>query len=184
MLSAPQEGVGRLLELVDADAGVRGQDAGRQRRQVGVVAGVVLGDDRTQPGIVALVSRLPRLTILERRVLLRHLLQPAQDEVELDRHRLLAPQRSVVVEHSDALLERHTRWTAPTRSTKSTIACFAGPSVQVDSNSLLISFLLSANPSSGPAFSIRVLSAQVIIPTGRTARRKRSRDCTATPMTH
>ena len=68
---------------------------------VGVVARVVLGHEPRQPGVVPLVGGLPRLPVAQRRVRLGHLDEPAQDEVELDRHRLLAPQRAVVVEHRD-----------------------------------------------------------------------------------
>ena len=86
-----------------------------------------------EPAVVALVGGLPGLALAQRRVGLGHLDEPAQDEVELDRHRLLAPQRAVVVEHRHALLDRdRLDPSAPlTRATKSTIACFAGPSRQL-----------------------------------------------------
>jgi hypothetical protein len=48
-----------------------------------------------------------RLALTQRLVGLDHLDESAQDEVELDRHRLLAPQRSVVVEHRQALGDRY-----------------------------------------------------------------------------
>ena len=44
MLRAAQEGVRPRLEVLDADPVVGGQDAGRQRPHLAVVAGVVLGD--------------------------------------------------------------------------------------------------------------------------------------------
>ena len=70
------------LEVLDAHPRVGGQDAAEQRPHVGVVAGVVLGDDRAEPAVVALVGRLPGLAVAQGRVGLGHLDQPAQDEVE------------------------------------------------------------------------------------------------------
>jgi len=71
-----------------------------------VVAGVVLLHQRGEPRVVVLIGGLPRLALTQGRVGLRHLHEAAQDEVHLDRHRLLAPQRAVVVEDGDALLGR------------------------------------------------------------------------------
>jgi hypothetical protein len=107
MPRAVQKLLGARLEVLDADAVERRQDAARQDPHVAVVAGVVLGDHRAQPGVVAFVGRLPRLPIPQPGVGLGHLDEPAQDEVELDRHRLLAPQGPVVVEHGDAVVDRH-----------------------------------------------------------------------------
>ena len=107
VLRRAQERVGLLLEVVDADARVGGDHAAQERPHVGVVAGVVLHHHLSQPGVVALVRRLPGLLVAERRVGLRHLVEPAQDEVGLDRQRLLAPERAVVVEDRDALGRRH-----------------------------------------------------------------------------
>jgi hypothetical protein len=78
-----------------------------ERRQVGVVAGVVLGENLAQPGVVAFVRRLPGLAAAKIRIGLRHLIQPTEDEVGLDGQRLLTPQRAVVVEHRHALVHGH-----------------------------------------------------------------------------
>ena len=43
---------------------------------------------------------------MQLRIGLGHLVQATEYEVELDRHRLLAPQCPVVVEHRHALLNR------------------------------------------------------------------------------
>ncbi len=96
---------------------------------VGVVAGVVLGHQRAEPGVVVLGDGLPRLALRAASgSAVGHLGEAAEDEVELDRHRLLAPQRAVVVEHRDALLDGHGRRpvAAARRSTNSTIACSSG----------------------------------------------------------
>jgi hypothetical protein len=55
---------------------------------------------------VVLVRRLPGLERPQRLVLLGQLRKAAQDEVELDRDGLLAPERAVVVEDRDPLLVR------------------------------------------------------------------------------
>ena len=107
MLRAAQEFVGSRLEFLDADALVRRQDAGGQDLHLGLVARVVLCHDRAHPVVVAFVGGLPGLALAQRRVRLGHLHEPAQDEVELDRHRLLAPERAVVVEHRQAVLDPH-----------------------------------------------------------------------------
>ena len=107
MPAGMQERVRLRLEVVDADAGVGGDHAAEERAHVGVVAGVVLLQHRSEPAEVPLVRRLPRLLLAERRVGLGHLVEPAQDEVGLNRHRLLAPERAVVVEDRDALLGRN-----------------------------------------------------------------------------
>jgi hypothetical protein len=44
--------------------------------------------------------------VAERRVLLGHGRPALQDEAQLDRHRLLAPERAVVVEYGNAVLGR------------------------------------------------------------------------------
>ena len=109
-----------------------------QHPHVGVVTRVVLGHQRTQPAVVALVGGLPGLALAQLGLRLGHLHEAAKDEVELDRHRLLAPQGAVVVEHCHALLDRHGRPSRPLRrycSTNSTMACLVGPSRQLDSNS-------------------------------------------------
>ncbi len=101
-----ERGRARLI-LVDRPAAECLQDASHQQLHVAVVAVVVLRDRAAEPGVVVLVGRLPRLTLTERGVRLRHLGQPLQDERELDRQRLLAPQRAVVVEDRNPLLGRN-----------------------------------------------------------------------------
>jgi hypothetical protein len=53
------------------------------------------------------VGGLPWLAVAQRRVLLGHGGQALEDEAELDRHRLLAPQGAVVVEHRHPLGRWH-----------------------------------------------------------------------------
>jgi hypothetical protein len=77
-----------------------------EQGHVRVIAAVVLDHRCAEPAEVALVGRLPGLLVAQRRVGLGHLREPPEDEVELDRHRLLAPQRAVVVEGGDPLLGR------------------------------------------------------------------------------
>ena len=74
---------------------------------VAVVARVVLVHQPAEPGEVLVVRGLPRLLLAQRRCLFGHRGEAAQDEVGLDRHRLLAPERAVVVEDRNALLDRH-----------------------------------------------------------------------------
>jgi hypothetical protein len=81
--------------------------AAGQDLDVGLVARVVLCQDRAQPAVVLLVGGLPRLALPQSGVGLGHLQESAQDEVKLDRHRLFTPQRAVVVEHRQAILDRH-----------------------------------------------------------------------------
>ena len=56
---------------------------------------------------VALEQRGERLLVLPLGMLRRERLHAVEREVELDRHRLLAPERAVVVEDGDALGGRH-----------------------------------------------------------------------------
>ena len=56
---------------------------------------------------VAVEHGLERLLVLPVRVLRRERLDAVEDEGELDVHRLLDPQRAVVVEGRDALSRRH-----------------------------------------------------------------------------
>ena len=106
-LRAAQERVRGGFEVLDAHAVVRGENAARQDLDVAVVPRVVLVHQPAEPGEVLVVRRLPRLFLAQRRSLLGHRGEPAQDEVGLDRHRLLAPEGAVVVEDSDSLLDRH-----------------------------------------------------------------------------
>ena len=153
-----QERVRLRLEVVDADSRVRGEHAAEERAHVRVVAGVVLGHAprparrsraRTPPSTAAVAQLGIRLG---------HLGEPAQDEVGLDRQRLLAPQRAVVVEDGDALLGRHVR-PAVTRSTKSRTASCVGPSFQEASGSPRQRPAVSAASSFSTAWSIVKLAA-------------------------
>src|ERR1039457_5591847 len=108
MLRSAQESGGLRLESLEADPRVGGKNASKKRPDVSIVAGVVLGEDRPEPAIVALIRRLPGLTATKLGIGLRHFEQSAENEVSLDRHRLLAPQSSVVVEYGYSLLGRHT----------------------------------------------------------------------------
>ena len=103
VLPAAQEGVGGARVVLDALAGERLEDAAHQHLHVAVVAVVVLRDRLAEPGVVLLVRGLPRLSCPQRLVLLGHLGEAPEDEAELDRHRLLAPERAVVVEDGDPL---------------------------------------------------------------------------------
>ena len=75
---------------------------------------------------------LERLAFLQRRIFLCELVQPRLCEENLHLHRLLAPERAVIVEGRDALGRRHEVRPARcvTRATKSTIADFAALSFQ------------------------------------------------------
>jgi len=108
MLRSAQERIGLRFEVLDADPVVGGKNAGHKRRHVGVVACVVLGEHLAEPAIVTLIRRLPGLAAAQPGIGLRHLGQSAENEVSLDRHRLLAPQGAVIVEDCDALGGRHT----------------------------------------------------------------------------
>ena len=89
--------------LLDGDLVMGREYRSHQRFQVGVVTLVVLGDGIAQPLQVAGVGGLVRLLSAQRRVRLGLLLESPEQKVELDVHRLLAPQRAVVVEHRDTL---------------------------------------------------------------------------------
>ena len=107
VLAAAQERVGGARVVLDVLAGEGLQHAAHQHAQVAVVAVVVLVDRPAEPRVVLVVRRLPRLLRAQRLVLLRHLGEAHEDEAELDRHRLLAPERAVVVVHGDPLGRRH-----------------------------------------------------------------------------
>ncbi len=85
---------------------VQGHHRAGKHFQVRVVTLVVLGDGAAEPVQVAGACRLIRLLLGQRRIGRRLLTEPADDEVELDVHRLLAPQRAVVVEDRDTGLWR------------------------------------------------------------------------------
>jgi hypothetical protein len=93
--------------LVDRLSRRRLQKPAEQDFHVAVVARVVLLDHVAEPRVVLIVRRLPGLLVAERLVLLGHLRQPLEDGAELDRHRLLAPERPVVVEDRNPLFGRH-----------------------------------------------------------------------------
>ena len=112
VLPGPQERVGRPRVLLDALAGERLEDAAHQHLQLAVVAVVVLRDRPPSQRVVLLVGGLPRLALSQRLVLLGHLGQTREDEAELDRHRLLAPEGAVVVEDGDPLGRRNVVRTA------------------------------------------------------------------------
>ena len=103
VLAGPQERVGGARVVLDALAGEGLEHAAHQHTQVGVVAVVVLVDRPAEPRVVLVVRGLPRLLRAQRLVLLGHLGEAHQDEAELDRHRLLAPERAVVVVDGDPL---------------------------------------------------------------------------------
>ena len=103
MLRAAKESVCLRFEVFDADPLVGREDAGAEDLDVGVIAGVVLGHHGAQPRVVAFVGGFPGLSLAQLGISLGHLVETPEDEVELDRHRLLAPQGAVVVEHGDAL---------------------------------------------------------------------------------
>jgi hypothetical protein len=131
MPSGAQEGVGLGLEVLHGDAGKGLQHPGGQHRQLAVVALVVPGYEVAQPAVVLVIGGLPGLARAQLGVLVGHGGQAAQDEVELDRHRLLAPQRAVVVEDGHQLLRRNEAGGAlVTRSTNARIASLVAPSFQ------------------------------------------------------
>ena len=107
MLCGTEESVCLALKVLHADSLVRSEDSARERSHVRVVARVVIGHHLSEPAIVALERRLPGLALLQLRLRVRHRDKTPKNEVELDRHRLLAPQRPIVVEHCDALVDRH-----------------------------------------------------------------------------
>jgi hypothetical protein len=99
-----EEGFDPAAVFVDSDRFMSGEHCRHQGRDVGVIALIVLGDGIAQPLQVALERRLVRLFVPQRRVGLGLRSESAHQEVELDVHRLLAPQRAVVVEDRDTLV--------------------------------------------------------------------------------
>ena len=104
MLRRGEELVDLGAVLFDRHVGERRGHRTHQQAQVAVVAVVVLDHRLTEPAQVVLVRRLVRLLVAQLRVGLGHLGESPQREVELDRDRLLRPQRAVVVERGDAFL--------------------------------------------------------------------------------
>ncbi len=111
VLRRAEERVRLRLELVDADPAVGSKDAGQERPHVRVIAGVVLGEHLAQPRVVTLVRGLPGLAASQLGVGIGHLIETSENEVRLNRQRLLAPQRAVVVERRDPLRHRNERRT-------------------------------------------------------------------------
>jgi hypothetical protein len=102
MWRLPQEVLGGFLVGVDRHPAERFENGRHEIADAAVVALIVSGHDVTEPGVIAPIRCLPRLLRAQRRIGLGHTRQPLQDEAELDGHRLLAPQRAVVVEDGDA----------------------------------------------------------------------------------
>ncbi|MCY1344843.1 hypothetical protein D9M69_308900 [compost metagenome] len=92
-----QPGLGAGAELLGADAGVGGADDLDQPFHAAGREGFA----------IALEHRLERLLLLPFRVLGGQALDFVEGEQHLEVHRLLAPQRAVVVEHGNALGGRH-----------------------------------------------------------------------------
>ena len=86
-----------LLELLGGHARVRGHDDFDHR--------LLAAGERAFH--VALEQRGERLLVLPLRMLRRERLHPVEREDQLEIHRLLAPERAVVVERGDALGRRH-----------------------------------------------------------------------------
>jgi hypothetical protein len=86
------------LVFLDGQLGERGRDGLQEQLHVPVVALVVLDHRGVELVHVVLVGGLPRLAAAERRILGCLLRESPQDEVQLDRDRLLAPEGAVVVE--------------------------------------------------------------------------------------
>ena len=117
-----------FCELVGGHAGVRRHD----ELDEALLAG------RGERLHVAFEYRLERLRVFPLGMLRRQRLDAVEREGELDVHRLLGPERAVVVEDGDALGWRHEVGRRPavvTAATKSTMACFAAPSFQDGSGS-------------------------------------------------
>jgi hypothetical protein len=92
--------------VLDAHAPERLTHGAHHELEVAVIALVVLVHGGSQPSMVLLVGRLERLAAAERGVVLGHRRPATEGEIELDRHRLLAPQRPVVVEDGDPVTAR------------------------------------------------------------------------------
>ena len=103
-LASAKKAIDAAAVLLDGDLVMGREYRSHQRFQVGVVTLVMLGDRIAQPLQVAGVGGFVRLLIAQRQVRLGLLLESPEQEVELDVHRLLAPQRAVVVEHRDTRL--------------------------------------------------------------------------------
>src|SRR4029077_21298404 len=70
---------------------------------------------------VQLEQRLERLALLHRRIFLGELLYPRYEKKHLHLHRLLAPERPVVVKHGNALCGWHEIWSALLRHARNKV---------------------------------------------------------------
>jgi hypothetical protein len=73
---------------------------------IAIVTVIMLGNDVSEPGVVLLVCGFPGLPVTQRGTLLCYRGQAHHDEAEFEGHRLLAPERAVVVEDGDLRLRR------------------------------------------------------------------------------
>ena len=96
-----------LFKCFDGDALECPEHATQQHLYVAFVAVIMFDDDAIQPRVILFVGCLPGLALTQCWVLVCHRCQTAQDKVGLDRHRLFAPQRAVVVIDRNARLGRH-----------------------------------------------------------------------------
>src|SRR5208283_1906814 len=97
MLCGGQPELDNLLELLGGHSSMRGHDDFQYRS---LTAG--------EHGLdVALEKRRERLLFLPLGMLRRERLHAVQDEEQLEIHRLLCPERAVVVKHRYALGRRH-----------------------------------------------------------------------------
>src|SRR5262245_49511387 len=107
MLGAAQKVCRGSFELFNGSSFVGFEKPSSHHLQIAVVTLIVLGDGTTQPAIVLLDDRLPRLARAQGRVLLGHNSQPAKQEVPVDHYRLFAPKRAVIVEDRNSRLGRN-----------------------------------------------------------------------------
>jgi hypothetical protein len=73
MLRGAQECVGLRLELINTDPRECSENAAQESAYVRVVASVMLDHHFAEPGVVALIRRLPGLALAQVRVGIRHL---------------------------------------------------------------------------------------------------------------
>jgi hypothetical protein len=103
VLGGGQERLRRPFEILDGRVRISGEEATGHLEKFAVVASIVLGNDAAQPGVVSFDDGLPGLAGAERWIAGRHLADAAKQEIGLDRQRLFAPERAVVVEHRHAI---------------------------------------------------------------------------------
>jgi hypothetical protein len=90
-------------EVLDRHPLERLRHGGHEDAEVGVIAAVVLDHRRPERAVVLGQRRSVRLVVGEAGVGLGLVGHAVEREVELDRDRLLGPQRAVVVEDGDPL---------------------------------------------------------------------------------